>query len=307
MCFWPRLPRPLLPTAITPEPCQLALNDEVARVQLVKGLVLLNATPFWTVLNSRGRTASGTVPLAPALATAIDRRVLSRIASPANVRSLLAQVYTHEGAVDDALVARICASAGHPHAVDAFVSMMTAPRGATEFSEMVAAAVARGVPVCLIHGALASCRLARGLFVFSNKYMSTTAASLRVMVCCSMDLDNCARMTGIRRHRCFMRFHSSPCECRCAGPVGKEFLGAAARAARARGHLLQRQPRGPLSTPRGAAHRQRAPPRLARRHRARPFALRAVPMSSASPRVAPHLGAPHRAPPSVLLSDPVCE
>ena len=263
-------------------------------VQLVKGLVLLNATPFWTVYNSRAFARSGTVPLPPAVAAFVSKRIFARVAAPDSVRELLGQVlflsamccfcsvlfcalvarcwwcvalatqrasvrfltvacvtklacviagesvpafvcistparclpvdiiewavdddfigrvcaaaqrrhcmhafvctvtmtarclpgvpnlphiacsahqpthahapqpthahahdlqvYINEGAVDDELVGRICAAAQHPHAADAFVSMMTAPRGAKELSAMVAELTARGMPVCMLHG-----------------------------------------------------------------------------------------------------------------------------------------------------------
>lgn len=140
----------------------------------MKGLALLNATPFWTVFNSRSRAASGTVPLPQFISDAINRRIFARIAAPSNVRRLLSQVYIHGGAVDDELVARICAAARHPHAVDAFVSMMTAPRGAKEMSAMVADVCARGVPVCLIHGAPAA-SVALGLHLCPARTIAITS------------------------------------------------------------------------------------------------------------------------------------
>ena len=47
------------------------------------------------------------------------------------------------------------------------------------------------------------------------------------------------------------------CECRCAGSMGACVLGAAAEAARPRGHLPQPQPCGPLPPPRGACGHKR--------------------------------------------------
>lgn len=68
--------------------------------------------------------------------------------------SAYVQVYINPDAIDDELVQRICASAQHPHAVDAFVSMATAPRGAKEMGTMVQEICSRGIPVCMLHGAL---------------------------------------------------------------------------------------------------------------------------------------------------------
>ena len=122
-------------------------------MQLVRGVALLNATPFWTLFNSRRRAASGTVPLPAAAAAAINWAAFSRVADPGMVRKLLGQVYVDAAALSDELVARIVASARHPHAVDAAASMMSSPRGAVELGEMVGALSRRGVAVCMIHGA----------------------------------------------------------------------------------------------------------------------------------------------------------
>jgi hypothetical protein len=66
-----------------------------------------------------------------------------------------AQVYVDKSSIDDDLIAKITASAQHPHAIDAAVSMMMSPRGARELSVMVRDACARGTPVAMIHGACA--------------------------------------------------------------------------------------------------------------------------------------------------------
>jgi hypothetical protein len=130
---------------------QLLLN-RVSAVQLVRGLILLNPTPFWTLFNSRAFAASGTVPLHPRATALINTYAFKRLAAPANIRTLLQQVYTNPAAIDDALVMRICASTRHPHAPDAFASIMLAPRGAQEIGDMLAEVVDRGTPACLLHG-----------------------------------------------------------------------------------------------------------------------------------------------------------
>ena len=123
-------------------------------MQIVRGLVLLNPTPFWTLFNSRLFASSGTVPLPATLSRAIQANAFSRLAAPDNVRALLRQVYADSGAIDAALVDKICAAARHPHAVDAFASIMLAPRGAREIGDMLADVTARGTPACMLHGAI---------------------------------------------------------------------------------------------------------------------------------------------------------
>lgn len=61
-------------------------------MQLVAGLALLNATPFWTVFNSRRFSGSGTVPVPPFVSNFINQRIFARIAAPSSVQSLLSEV-----------------------------------------------------------------------------------------------------------------------------------------------------------------------------------------------------------------------
>ena len=63
------------------------------------------------------------------------------------------QVYVDKAAIDESLVRRMSAVAGHPHAADAFLSMMLSPRGGAGLGKMAAAVSARGTPICLMHGA----------------------------------------------------------------------------------------------------------------------------------------------------------
>lgn len=63
------------------------------------------------------------------------------------------QVYVDEQAIDETLVQRMAAAAGHPHAADAFLSMMLSPRGDVGLGKMAAAVAAHGTPICIMHGA----------------------------------------------------------------------------------------------------------------------------------------------------------
>jgi hypothetical protein len=59
--------------------------------------------------------------------------------SPDNIRRILQLVYANPAAVDDALVTRIIQSTQHPRAIDAFTSIVLAPKTQLTFDQMLAA------------------------------------------------------------------------------------------------------------------------------------------------------------------------
>lgn len=63
-------------------------------MQLVKGLVLLNATPFWTVYSLRAFAALGgaTVPLPPAATDVVRRTLFGYLSDPNTISTFLQQV-----------------------------------------------------------------------------------------------------------------------------------------------------------------------------------------------------------------------
>lgn len=69
-----------------------------------------------------------------------------------SVRSIIRLVYANKTAADDALVARIVESTLHPAALEAFISIVLAPKAARSFEECLVALRAAGTPVCLVYG-----------------------------------------------------------------------------------------------------------------------------------------------------------
>ncbi|KAL6326894.1 hypothetical protein AAG906_012170 [Vitis piasezkii] len=114
----------------------VALYFAACNPQLVKGVTLLNATPFWGFLPNPSRSPSlarifpwaGTFPL------------------PAFVRKLtefvLKQVYADHSTK----------TTQHPAAAASFASIMFAPQGQLSFSEALSRCQMSNVPICLMYG-----------------------------------------------------------------------------------------------------------------------------------------------------------
>jgi len=129
--------------------------------ELVRGLILLNAAPFWTFIPNprRSPTASriisaalpwaGRLP-APRIVRSVVRLLFDRLRSPETVRTLLRQAYVDERRVNDSLVRSILLPTQRPAALDAFASIFLSPCAHLSFDEMLAQ---RTCPVCLIYGA----------------------------------------------------------------------------------------------------------------------------------------------------------
>eukprot|EP00892_Ulva_mutabilis_P005890 jgi/Ulvmu1/3673/UM017_0087.1 len=132
----------------------LAVTVAYRYPELVRGLILLNATPFWTVYSLRAFASLGlaTVPVPPPAARFVRSTLFGYLSNPATISTFLRQVYVDKQAIDETLVRRMASAAGHPHAADAFLSMMLSPRGEQGLGKMAAAVAARGTPICLIHG-----------------------------------------------------------------------------------------------------------------------------------------------------------
>jgi len=125
----------------------------------VRGLVLINSTPFWSFKPPASRPQGvwgllgldGTVPVPQGLRRTIEVLWWDRLRSRDTVASMLGLVYAHKPAVegDAALVSRIIEATEQPGALDAFASIVLAPRSELEFDEMLARA---GCPVALVYG-----------------------------------------------------------------------------------------------------------------------------------------------------------
>ncbi|KAL3140722.1 hypothetical protein ABBQ32_005278 [Trebouxia sp. C0010 RCD-2024] len=136
------------------------LSAHLAATQpnLCRGVIFLNATPFWSFMPHpetapRLVTAvlpwNGTLPV-PRLARFLVKNLWWSLLSRRRVlQSLVRNVYADKSAADDALVDQILASTQHPLALDAFVSILFAPQARLSFDGMLAA---MQCPVCMIYG-----------------------------------------------------------------------------------------------------------------------------------------------------------
>ncbi|KAF8068342.1 hypothetical protein HT031_002031 [Scenedesmus sp. PABB004] len=134
----------------------LAVNLAARHPEAVKGVVLLNSTPFWSSRPPLGREGPiwrllpcGVLPVPQSLKSLIERLWWNRIRNPSTIRSLLQLVYARPSTIDARLLDRILAATERPQALDAFASIALAPRTELSFDEMLDALTC---PVCLAYG-----------------------------------------------------------------------------------------------------------------------------------------------------------
>eukprot|EP00775_Hariotina_reticulata_P005832 gene5832-6073_t len=135
----------------------LATNLAARNPDVVRGLVLLNATPFWSQRPPPGRESwlwkllqvDGTVPVPVSLKRVIERFWWDQLRQPDTIRSLLQLVYARPSAIDDQLCERIVEATQRPEALDAFTSIVLSPKTELSFNEMLAKLQC---PVCLAYG-----------------------------------------------------------------------------------------------------------------------------------------------------------
>lgn len=137
----------------------VALYFAACYPHLVKGVTLLNATPFWGFLPNPERSPrlakafpwSGTFPLPPRVQSLVEL-VWQKISDPKTIAEVLKQVYAdHSTNVDDVFT-RIVETTQHPAAAASFASIMFAPRGRLSFSETLSISKLNNIPICLIYG-----------------------------------------------------------------------------------------------------------------------------------------------------------
>ena len=114
------------------------------RPELVRGVVLLNATPFWGSVPNPAVDPAGAARFpwdgrlpAPWLFTALVGLWWDTLRNPSTIRALLGLVYTDKSALDDALVDAIVAPTCQPQAKEVFVSIFLSPRLPLAFNEML--------------------------------------------------------------------------------------------------------------------------------------------------------------------------
>ncbi|PKA53363.1 hypothetical protein AXF42_Ash012304 [Apostasia shenzhenica] len=127
--------------------------------QLVKGVTLLNATPFWGFLPNPTRSPiwskifpwAGTFPL-PLSVRILMEFVWQKISDPSNIEEILKQVYADHTTKVDKVFSHIVEITQHPAAAAAFASIMFAPRGQLSFQEALIKCELQNVPICLMYG-----------------------------------------------------------------------------------------------------------------------------------------------------------
>lgn len=137
----------------------VALYFAACNPQLVKGVTLLNATPFWGFLPNPVKSPTlsrifpwaGTFPL-PASVIKLIEIVWQKIRDPGSIREILKQVYADHSTNVDKVFSRILETTEHPAAAASFASIMFAPQGELSFWEALSRCHTNKVPICLMYG-----------------------------------------------------------------------------------------------------------------------------------------------------------
>ncbi|MFS7940680.1 putative alpha/beta hydrolase-1 [Helianthus anomalus] len=137
----------------------VALYFAACNPHLVKGVTLLNATPFWGFFPNPTRNprlsemfpSAGTFPL-PLRVRKIIEFVWEKIRDPRSIREILKQVYADHSTNIDKVFSRILEITEHPAALASFASIMLAPQGKLSFGEALSRCKAQDVPICLMYG-----------------------------------------------------------------------------------------------------------------------------------------------------------
>jgi len=118
---------------------------------MVAGVVLLNATPFWGFVRGESDLLwDGYVPAPAAIRGPIEKLWWDNLRKEATVKSLLRLVYARpEKAECPVMVQGILRPTGHPHAVDAFASIAFSPVPRASFNDALGAL---RCPVLLLYG-----------------------------------------------------------------------------------------------------------------------------------------------------------
>lgn len=127
--------------------------------EMVKGITLLNATPFWGFLPNPARSPSmsrfftwtGTFPL-PARVRKLTEILWQKISDPESIANILRQVYTDHTTKVDNVFSRIVDITKHPAAAASLASIMFAPQAELSFKEALMGCKINNVPVCLVYG-----------------------------------------------------------------------------------------------------------------------------------------------------------
>lgn len=140
----------------------LAVYMGAMHADLVRGLVLLNATPFWSFrppLKAKNQgiwgwfpEGFGLVPVPSGLKSFIERLWWNNLRSPRTVRSMLQLVYSNNSSVDEETVQRILEATEQPLALDVFSAIALAPKPELGFDECLDRLRERGTDVLMLYG-----------------------------------------------------------------------------------------------------------------------------------------------------------
>ncbi|KAK9154820.1 hypothetical protein Sjap_002300 [Stephania japonica] len=137
----------------------VALYFAACNPQLVKGVTLLNATPFWGFLPNPIRSPrlakifpwAGTFPM-PDGVRKLTEFVWQKISDPRSIGEVLKQVYADHSIKVDKVFSRILEVTEHPAAAASFASIMFAPKGELSFQEALLRCQMSNIPICLMYG-----------------------------------------------------------------------------------------------------------------------------------------------------------
>ncbi|OVA16435.1 hypothetical protein BVC80_243g48 [Macleaya cordata] len=137
----------------------VALYFSACNPQLVKGVTLLNATPFWGFLPNPIRSPrvarifpwAGTFPL-PVNVRKLIAFVWQKISDPRSIAEVLKQVYADHSTKVDSVFSRIVETTEHPAAAASFASIMFAPKAQLSFEEALSRCQMNDIPICLMYG-----------------------------------------------------------------------------------------------------------------------------------------------------------
>ncbi|KAI4382979.1 hypothetical protein MLD38_008866 [Melastoma candidum] len=137
----------------------VALYFAACYPHLVKGVMLLNATPFWGFLPNPVKSPrlarifpwAGTFPL-PSGVRKLTEIVWEKISDPKSIAEVLRQVYADHTINVDKVFSHILETTQHPAAAASFASIMFAPQGELSFGDSLSICKINNVPICLVYG-----------------------------------------------------------------------------------------------------------------------------------------------------------
>lgn len=137
----------------------VALCFAASTPELVKGVALLNATPFWGFLPNPTRNPrlarmfpwAGGSPLPPKVKKFIEF-IWQKFSEPESIAKILRQVYVDHTIKVDKVFSRIIQTTQHPAAAASFAAIMLAPQGQLSFDDAVSRCQENKVSICLMYG-----------------------------------------------------------------------------------------------------------------------------------------------------------